>query len=178
MTSITQTATDHTFAPDRSWTQAIFKTDGSATQALLRLTLAFVLLPHGAQHLLGWFGGYGFTATVNWMNTAVGIPVPAAVAGILIEFFGPLLLIAGLASRLTAFSLAVFMAVAGSTHLQNGFFMNWFGTLPAGAEGFEYHLLVMGMAAAVAIGGSGAASVDRVITRESGDRAARRHTVS
>jgi putative oxidoreductase len=139
--------------------------DASATQTLLRVTLAVVLLPHGAQHLLGAFGGYGFAATVNWMSGTLGFPAPLAAAGILLEFFGPLLLLAGLGARPVALALAVFIACAGSTHLTNGFFMNWLGTLPAGSEGFEYHILVVVIATVIAVNGGGAYSLDRVIAR-------------
>ena len=159
MTAITQTATSM-FTGERPWLSLAARTDGSVTQTLLRLTLALVLLPHGMQHLFGWFGGYGFSATVGFMNSGLGIPVPLAAAGILLEFFGPLALIAGVASRLMGASLAVFMAVAAATHLSDGFFMNWFGTMPAGTEGFEYHLLAIAMAVAIAIKGGGAFSVD------------------
>ena len=38
----------------------ILKTQNDWTGFILRLTLAIVLLPHGAQKLLGMFGGYGF----------------------------------------------------------------------------------------------------------------------
>jgi putative oxidoreductase len=139
--------------------------EASATQTLLRLTLALVLLPHGAQHLLGAFGGYGFAATVAWMSGPLGFPAPLAAAGILLEFFGPLLLLAGIGSRVVALALAVFMAIAGSTHVANGFFMNWFGNLPAGTEGFEYHILVVAIAAVIAVNGGGAYSLDRMIAR-------------
>jgi putative oxidoreductase len=146
----------------------ILATDASAAQTLLRLVLALVLLPHGAQHLLGAFGGYGFAATVAWMSGSLGIPAPLAAAGILLEFFGPLLLLAGIASRLVGLALAVFMATAGSTHVANGFFMNWFGNLPAGAEGFEYHILAATIAIAIAANGAGAYSLDRVLARRYG----------
>lgn len=147
------------------WRRLAFASDGSATQAMLRLAFGFILLPHGAQHLLGAFGGYGFQATVAWMTGTLGIPAPLAVAGVLLEFFGALLLIAGVATRATAAALAVFMATAASTHVPNGFFMNWFGALPAGTEGFEYHLLAIAICIALALRGGGALAVDRPIYR-------------
>jgi len=149
---------------EASLLRRIWTGEASATQTLLRLTLALVLLPHGAQHLLGAFGGYGFAATVAWMSGSLGFPAPLAAAGILLEFFGPLLLLAGMGSRLVAVALAVFMAVAGSTHVANGFFMNWFGKLTAGT-GFEYHILVIAIATAIAVNGGGAYSLDRLIAR-------------
>ena len=57
------------------------------------------------------------------------------------------------------------MAGAILTHAPAGFFMNWFGKLPAGTEGFEYHLLVTALAAVVVIKGSGALSLDRASSR-------------
>jgi putative oxidoreductase len=151
---------------EASLLRRIWTGEASATQTLLRVTLALVLLPHGAQHLLGAFGGYGFSATVAWMSGSLGFPVPLAAGGILLEFFGPLLLLAGIGSRLVALALAVFMAVAGSTHVANGFFMNWLGNLPAGAEGFEYHILVVAVAVAIAANGGGAWAVDQLIARQ------------
>jgi len=46
-------------------------------------------------------------------------------------------------------------------HLPNGFFMNWFGK--QAGEGYEYHLLVIGIALALLISGAGKWSVDKVI---------------
>lgn len=171
MTSLTQSTTPVGTADMSlpSILTRVLTSDGSATQALLRITLALVLFPHGAQHLLGWFGGYGFSATVEWMNGALGIPVAAAGAGILLEFFGPIALLVGVGSRLVGLSLAVFMAVAASTHLPNGFFMNWYGSLAAGAEGFEFHLLSIAMAVAIAIRGGGALSLDGLLSRRNGE---------
>jgi putative oxidoreductase len=145
--------------------RCIWTGEASATQAVLRFTLALVLLPHGAQHLFGAFGGYGFAATVAWMSGPLGFPAPLAAAGILLEFFGPVLLLAGMGSRVVALALGVFMTFAGSTHVANGFFMNWLGNLPAGTEGFEYHILVVAIAAVIAVNGGGSYSVDRLIAR-------------
>ena len=165
----TSTGTLDALRQDRSTFRfaRMLATDDSISQALLRVTLGLVLLPHGAQHLFGAFGGYGLSGTVAWMTATLGVPAPLAVAAVLLEFFGPILLIAGAASRLAGIALAVFMATAASTHAANGFFMNWFGTLPAGAEGFEYHLLAIAIALTVAARGAGAFSVDRLLTKKS-----------
>jgi putative oxidoreductase len=48
-------------------------------------------------------------------------------------------------------------------HFPHGFFMNWFGKLPAGQEGFEYHLLVIGICAALIFQGGGNLSIDKLI---------------
>jgi putative oxidoreductase len=132
---------------------------------LLRFRIAGVLFPHGAHHMVGWFGGYGLAETVGWMNTVAGIPVALATFAVLVEFLAAIALVAGLGGRFAAMGLAGLMAVAAQTHAANGFFMNWFGTLPAGAEGFEYHLLVIAIALAVAVRGSGAFSVDGWVAR-------------
>lgn len=145
--------------------QRVLRTDAAAAPALLRVTLALVLWPHGAQHLLGWFGGYGFAGTHQWMTEAVGFPAALATLAILTEFFAPIALLVGVGGRVAALGITGLMVGAASTHLGNGFFMNWFGALPAGAEGFEYHLLVIAMALAVVFQGSGAWSVDRALAR-------------
>lgn len=107
--------------------------------------------------------GYGFAATVAWMSGPPGIPAPFAVAGILFKFFGPILLLACIGSRLLGVTLATFMATAGSTHVVNGFFMNWPGDLPAGVEGCKYHLLVVAIGLAIAIKDGGSNSADRLL---------------
>ncbi|HEV2173213.1 MAG TPA: DoxX family protein, partial [Nitrospira sp.] len=76
------------------------------------------------------------------------------------ESFGSLALVAGLLTRFTAASLAVIMFGAITlVHLPHGFFMNWFGQQKG--EGFEYHLLVIGIAAALLVTGGGKWSIDR-----------------
>jgi putative oxidoreductase len=155
MPTLTHSTTAWRLTIHRSLAHWATATDASPTQTLLRVTLAMVLLPHGAQHLLGAFGGYGFEATLAWMTGSLGIPAPLAVAGIILEFFGPILLLVGVASRATGLALAGFMTVAGSTHVPNGFFMNWVGTLRPGVEGFEYHVLAVALAIAIAVNGGG-----------------------
>ena len=150
-------------ARTRSLAEAL-RTDSSVSQALLRVTLAAVLLPHGAQHALGLLGGYGFGGTLHWMTDTLGIPAPVAALGIVVELVGSIALILGLGARFAGLALAVFMATAASTHAANGFFMNWFGMQPAGVEGYEYHLLTIAMALTVAGRGAGALSIDRWLT--------------
>ncbi|MBA3258482.1 MAG: DoxX family protein [Gemmatimonadales bacterium] len=126
-----------------------------------RVTLALVMFPHGAQHALGWFGGYGFSGTLAWMTGTLGFPAPLAALGIVTELIAPVALLLGLGGRIAALGIAGVMVFAASTHLEHGFFMNWFGSLPSGSEGFEYHLLALALAAVVMIRGSGALSIDR-----------------
>lgn len=165
MATMTGTLTlNHTTG--RRWNAAaLFAADSSAAQTMLRLALGGIMLPHGAQHLLGLFGGYGFSGTLGWMTGTLGFPAPLAAIAIVVEFVAPIALLAGAGARIAALLLAFFMAGAASTHLANGFFMNWFGALPAGTEGFEYHLLAIAMALSIAARGAGALSIDRLVTR-------------
>lgn len=134
--------------------------DPSATIA--RLVLGGVLLPHGAQHLFGSFGGYGYTGERDWMVATLGVPGAVAGFAIVMEVVAPLLLLVGLGGRYAAVWLAGFMVVAASTHASVGFFMNWFGK--QSGEGFEYHLLAIALSAVVAVRGSGAWSIDRLFS--------------
>jgi putative oxidoreductase len=144
----------------------LLQTNEQVSTTLLRVALGVIMWPHGAQHLLGWFGGFGFAGTVEWMTGTLGIPAPVAALAIVTEFLAPLALIVGLGGRLAALGIAGVITGAMITHLPNGFFMNWFGSLPAGAEGFEYHLLVLVMSLALVLQGSGSLSIDRLIQRQ------------
>jgi putative oxidoreductase len=150
----------------------LFATASEPAPVIARLELGLIMFPHGAQHALGWFGGYGFTGTHAWMTKTLGFPAPLAALAIVIELVAPLALVLGLGSRLAAAGLFGLMLGAASTHVANGFFMNWFGGLPAGTEGFEYHLLVLALAAVIVVKGSGALSLDRRLAREPVKRAA------
>ena len=141
----------------------VLATEGDWGATVARVALGAVMLPHGAQKLLGWFGGYGFQATMGFLTTQVGLPYPIALLVILIESFGGLLLVLGLAGRVMAAGVAAVMVGAVvTTHLPNGFFMNWAGTQKG--EGFEYHILALALALVVMLRGSGSASVDRALS--------------
>ena len=145
--------------------QSLLTTTGSAAPAVARVVLAIVMFPHGAQHALGWFGGYGFRGTRAWMTDTLGFPAPLAALAIVVELVAPIALLFGVGGRFAALGIIGLMLGAASTHYANGFFMNWFGGLKAGVEGYEYHILAMALAAVVAIAGSGALSVDMVLSR-------------
>lgn len=140
----------------------LIDTDRNDSAALIaRLALGLVILPHGMQKLLGMFGGYGFWPTVEFF-TGTGIPAPVAVLIILGESFGALFLVLGLISRVSAAGIALIMLGAVLlVHLPNGFFMNWFGT--QGGEGFEYHILAIGLALIVILRGGGKWSLDTLL---------------
>ena len=146
----------------------LFQTADSLPLALVRLGLGVVMFTHGAQKMLGWFGGNGFSATMGFF-THSGIPAPFAFLAIAAEFFGGIGLILGFLSRIGAFGILCNMAVAiARVHAANGFFMNWTGAKKG--EGFEYHILAIAMALAVVIGGAGAFSLDRLAARPSAAR--------
>ncbi len=137
----------------------LFATERDVSTTLLRIILGIVMFPHGAQKLLGWFGGAGFEATVKSFVTNMHIPAFLAVLVILTESLGAAALFAGFCTRIAALAITVDMIVAVLlVHLPNGFFMNWHGT--GRGEGFEYHLLAVAIGLALTIKGGGRWSVD------------------
>src|SRR6202171_312725 len=147
----------------------LFSTDDNTATAILRLVLGLVFFAHGAQKMLGWFGGYGFSGTMGFFTGSMHIPAPFAFLAIAAEFFGAMGLILGFLTRIAAFGIAVNMLVAIATvHSGFGFFMNWGGTQKG--EGYEYHLLVLAMTVFLMIRGAGAFSVDRAIAMSSPTR--------
>jgi len=141
-------------------------TNAENTTALLaRLALGVVVFPHGAQKLLGWFGGYGFDGTMGFLTGTAGLPSVIALLVILIEFFGAIFLIAGFDTRLAAIGiLGNFIGVVVTSNLNNGFFMNWYAQ-PNKGEGLEYFILLFGLAIISVVAGGGRASIDAAITK-------------
>lgn len=145
----------------------LFRTPADRAALVARLALGVVMFPHGAQKVLGWFGGEGFRATIEAMEQQ-GIPVALSVLVMAGELFGSLALLVGLLGRLAAAGITMIMLGAVFlVHLPYGFFMNWTGKQPG--EGVEYHLLTLALSLVVLIKGSGALSVDRAL---GGDHAA------
>ena len=143
---------------------SLFKTDNSTAPLIARLALGLVIFPHGAQKALGWFGGYGFDGTMGFFTGTLGIPALFAFLVIAAEFAGSIGLVFGFLSRVSAFGIAAVMAGAITmAHKGNGFFMNWTGQ--QSGEGFEYHLLVLGLALIVLIHGAGKASLDSLVAK-------------
>ncbi len=140
----------------------LIATDDNTGTTILRLVLGIVFFAHGAQKMLGWFGGQGFSATMGAFTGGMHIPAPLAFLAIAAEFFGGLGLIVGFLTRVAAFGIFCNMVVAVlMVHLPNGFFMNWMGTQKG--EGYEYHLLVVAVTVFLMIRGGGAASLDRLL---------------
>ncbi|GCE51033.1 putative oxidoreductase [Thermosporothrix hazakensis] len=144
----------------------IFQTNSNPTfnisTLLLRLALAIVIFPHGAQKMLGWFGGGGVGGTLQFFGM-LGIPAILGILVILGEFLGSLGVLTGLLTRVAAFGIAC--AQLGAIffiHAHNGFFMNWSGK--QAGEGIEFFLLTVGISLALMIMGAGGWSLDALIS--------------
>ena len=146
----------------KKWSAVLFATDRDLGSLVIRVTLGIIIFPHGAQKLLGWFGGYGFNGTMGFFTDQLGVPALLALLVILAESLGSLALVAGFLTRLSAFGIGASMTGAIlMVHASNGFFMNWYGA--QAGEGYEYHLLVLGMALALIIKGGGRYAVDALV---------------
>jgi putative oxidoreductase len=139
----------------------LFVTNGEWTGLLARLVIALVLFPHGAQKLLGWWNGHGFTATMEYFTQTAKLPYFLGVLVILVEFFCPLLMIAGLGTRVAAFAILIVMTGIILTVQNKYFFMNWFGD--QAGEGMEFFLLMIGLSLVCVVEGGGKFSADRLI---------------
>ena len=141
----------------------LLQTTDDPVFTVIRLVLGLVFFAHGAQKMLGWFGGYGFSGTLSAFS-ASGMPTPLALLVILTEFFGSVALICGAFARVASGAIALLMPGAiAMVHAHFGFYMNWFGQQKG--EGFEYHLLAIGLAVAVLVRGAGSFSVDGLLSK-------------
>ncbi len=141
----------------------IFGTYGSWSHLCVRLGLGIVFFAHGAQKVFGWFGGPGLKGTIGYMNTALGVPRPAAALAVFIEFLSGCGMLAGFLARPAALGIVVVMLVAiVKVHGQHGFFLN-LSNAPGKGHGYEFNLVLIAMALAILIGGAGAFSIDRLI---------------
>lgn len=128
----------------------------------LRFTLGAVVVAHGAQKLLGWFGGYGFKGTMDYFTKTLGFPALLGFLAIVAEFFGSLSLVAGLFTRVAALGVGIVLLTAAYTvHRRNGFFMNWFGNQEG--EGVEYFVLAAAIVLVLLVAGGGTWSLDHAL---------------
>jgi len=137
--------------------ESTFRDRPAVDWALLiaRVLVGIIFIAHGAQKLFGAFGGPGLSAVVQMMGP-LGYLVSIG------EFFGGLGLVFGFLSRLSAASITLIMLGAIATvHAQFGFFMNWVGN--QAGEGFEYHLLAIGVLLPIVIAGPGRFAVGRFL---------------
>jgi putative oxidoreductase len=140
----------------------LFSTGQDWTLTAIRIILGVVFFAHGAQKMLGWFGGAGLKETIRTMHEYIHVPIPLAFLAVSSEFFGGLGLIVGLLSRVAAIGIGFTMISAiVMVHSRYGLFMNWLGDRQG--HGIEYHLLVIALVIAIVVGGSGAGSLDRLL---------------
>src|SRR5690349_5719859 len=138
----------------------IFQTSENTASTILRFILGIVLFAHGAQNMTGWFNGEGFTSTMHYFTQTIGLAYIVALLVICLQFFGALFILIGLTTRVMALGiLGMFIGMIITVHYEHGFFMNWFGT--STGEGYEYHILVIGICSALLVLGGGAWSVDK-----------------
>jgi len=146
--------------------EKLVSTSNDFALTILRVVLGIVFFAHGCQKMLGWFGGNGFSGTMNFFTNNMHIPAVFAFLAIAAEFFGGLGLLLGVLARIAAFGITMNMLVAiFMVHLPNGLFMNWSGQQKG--EGIEYHLLVLAITITIMMRGAGALSVDRMLEPKS-----------
>jgi putative oxidoreductase len=123
-----------------------------------------IFFAHGAQKVLGWWGGPGFEGAMTGFTQQMGIPFAFALLAIMAEFLGSLGLLFGLLTRIAAFGVTMVMIVATFlVHAQHGLFMNWSGQ--QAGEGFEFHLLAIAIGITLMTRGAGAWSLDRLVEK-------------
>jgi putative oxidoreductase len=142
----------------------LMKTTNDHAVAVVRMTLSLVMFAHGSQKMLGWFGGHGPTWTVEMWSKWFGFPAFITWAVIIGEFVAPLFLLAGFFTRIM--TLVITMIMFGAiyfVHARWGFYMNWYNQQDRG-EGIEYHILVLAICFLLIKKGSGAWSIDKMLS--------------
>ncbi|SMC62268.1 DoxX family protein [Chryseobacterium sp. YR221] len=141
----------------------IFQTNNTWTGTLLRWTIGIVFIPHGLQKTLGLFGGMGWSKTMELFTENLHLPYGVACIVILVEFLGSISLLWGWGTRFWALSfIGLLTGIMFTSHLDNGFFMNWFGTQKG--EGCQFDILAIGIVVTLLIEGGGKLSVDHWIS--------------
>ena len=134
----------------------LLQTPSDWTLTWLRVAVGLAMLPHGAQKLLGWFGGGGVDGTVGLFQSQFGLPPAVSLLVILTESVGALLLIVGLGGRFAAGALIVNMVGAITlVNAGNGYFWT--------AQGYEFPLFLITVTVVILVRGSGAWSLDRLV---------------
>ena len=130
---------------------------------IARILLGIIFFGHGAQKMLGWFGGPGLASSMRVFTEHLHLPSTLAFLVIAGELFSGIGLMVGLFSRIAALVIVLTMVGAIATvHFRFGLFLNWFGNQKG--HGIEYHLLAIALALVVVVKGAGAFSVDRLVS--------------
>lgn len=146
----------------KTHTIKLLSTETQTSALIVRLSLAFILFAHGAQSMLGWFGGSGFSNTMAYLTTVEKLPSVLAFCVIALQFFGAIMLALGALVRPVALAVsAMFFGMIVTVHFSHGFFMNWFGN--QNGEGYEYHILVIALGLSALLQGAGRLSFDRYL---------------
>lgn len=141
----------------------ILATDSSWIPTLVRIILGIIFFAHGSQKVFGWFGGPGLRQTLRTLKEYVGLPAIIALAAVGTELVGGMALILGFLGRISALGIAVNMLAAiFIVHGKYGLFMNWFGDRKG--HGIEYHLLAIALSIVIIAEGSGAFSLDGLVS--------------
>jgi putative oxidoreductase len=144
--------------------EGLLVTSPSWAITVVRVVLGVVFFAHGAQKVLGWFGGYGLKGTTGYLRS-LGLPLVVAYLVCFFEFFGGIGLVLGLFTRPAALAVAIVMVGAiAKVHGQHGFFVNW-GLTPNKGHGYEANLAFLAMAVACLLAGGGALALDAWLTR-------------
>jgi putative oxidoreductase len=142
--------------------ESLTSTQADWVVGIARIVLGIIFFGHGAQKMLGWYGGSGLTSSMRTFTEHLHLPSTLAFLVIAGELFSGIGLIVGLFSRIAALVIVLTMIGAIATvHYQFGLFVNWFGTQEG--HGIEYHLLAIALALIVVVQGSGAFSLDRLV---------------
>lgn len=142
----------------------IFQTGDNWTGFIVRSTIGIVILPHGAQLVLGVFDGPGYDDSMSFLTEVMSLPVGIAFISIMAQFVGAISLLLGLATRVWAIIfILLFDGIMITSHFSYGFFMNWYGQIDG--QGFESRLLIIGLSLALLANGAGRLSLDRLIVK-------------
>jgi len=129
---------------------------------IARIVLGIIFFGHGAQKMLGWYGGSGLATSMRTFTEHLHLPATLAFLVIAGEFVSGIGLIVGLFSRVAALVIVLTMVGAIATvHFRFGLFLNWFGDQEG--HGIEYHLLAIALALVVVVKGAGAFSLDYLV---------------
>jgi putative oxidoreductase len=129
---------------------------------IARIVLGIIFFAHGAQKMLGWYGGVGLGSSMRTFTEHLHLPSALAFLVIAGELFSGIGLIVGLFSRIAALVIVLTMVCAIATvHFRFGLFLNSLGSQKG--NGIEYHLPAIALALVLVVKGAGAFSLDRLV---------------